>query len=111
MLAVATYLTGKEFQLIIQQTDPNGTLPASEDARYSPPFYPSPWMTGQGEWADAYAKARDFVSQLTLLEKVNLTTGVGWEGEQCVGQVNLNVDFGNCTLLKVIRLDPSLAWA
>lgn len=28
-------------------------------------------------WADAYAKARDFVSQLTLLEKVNLTTGVG----------------------------------
>jgi hypothetical protein len=54
----------------------------------SPPFYPSPWMTGQGEWADAYAKAKDFVSQLTLLEKVNLTTGVGWEGEQCVGQVS-----------------------
>ncbi|KAH9222839.1 putative beta-glucosidase A [Leptodontidium sp. 2 PMI_412] len=44
-------------------------------------------MSGQGEWADAYEKARDFVSQLTLLEKVNLTTGVGWEGEQCVGQV------------------------
>jgi beta-glucosidase len=42
---------------------------------YSPPFYPSPWMTGTGEWSDAYAKAKDFVSQLTLLEKVNLTTG------------------------------------
>jgi hypothetical protein len=28
-------------------------------------------------WEDAYAKAKDFVSQLTLLEKVNLTTGVG----------------------------------
>jgi beta-glucosidase len=28
-------------------------------------------------WADAYAKAKDFVSQMTLLEKVNLTTGVG----------------------------------
>ncbi|KAH7360605.1 putative beta-glucosidase A [Rhexocercosporidium sp. MPI-PUGE-AT-0058] len=42
---------------------------------------------GQGDWTDAYDKARDFVSQLTLLEKVNLTTGVGWEGEQCVGQV------------------------
>ena len=25
------------------------------------------------------------MSQLTLLEKVNLTTGVGWEGEKCVG--------------------------
>ncbi|RDL40714.1 putative beta-glucosidase 1 [Venustampulla echinocandica] len=52
----------------------------------SAPFYPSPWMNGQGEWSAAYAKAKDFVSQLTLLEKVNLTTGVGWEGEQCVGQ-------------------------
>jgi len=50
-------------------------------------------MTGEGEWADAYAKARDFVSQMTLLEKVNLTTGVGWEGEQCVGQVRFSSMF------------------
>jgi beta-glucosidase len=28
-------------------------------------------------WEDAYAKAKAFVEQLTLLEKVNLTTGVG----------------------------------
>jgi beta-glucosidase len=28
-------------------------------------------------WEEAYNKAKDFVSQLTLLEKVNLTTGVG----------------------------------
>jgi beta-glucosidase len=28
-------------------------------------------------WEEAYVKAKDFVSQLTLLEKVNLTTGVG----------------------------------
>jgi beta-glucosidase len=38
-------------------------------------------MDGSGDWADALAKAQAFVSQLTLLEKVNLTTGVGWEGE------------------------------
>jgi len=44
---------------------------------YSPPFYPSPWMNGNGEWAEAYRRAVDFVSQLTLAEKVNLTTGVG----------------------------------
>ncbi|KAF3064528.1 putative beta-glucosidase A [Daldinia childiae] len=58
------------------------------DLAYSEPHYPSPWMnpTAQG-WEDAYAKAREFVSQLTLAEKVNLTTGVGWQGEQCVGQV------------------------
>lgn len=29
------------------------------------------------EWQDAYVKAKKFVSKLTLLEKVNLTTGVG----------------------------------
>lgn len=28
-------------------------------------------------WAEAYAQAREFVSQMTLLEKVNLTTGTG----------------------------------
>ncbi|EKD20195.1 uncharacterized protein L3040_007192 [Drepanopeziza brunnea f. sp. 'multigermtubi'] len=70
--------------LVSRQTSPDAT---TSDSRFSEPFYPSPWMNGQGEWADAYAKAKDFVSQLTLLEKVNLTTGVGWQGEQCVGQV------------------------
>lgn len=45
---------------------------------YSPPVYPSPWMDPKADgWQDAYAKAYQFVSQLTLLEKVNLTTGVG----------------------------------
>ncbi|KAK1833612.1 glycosyl hydrolase family 3 N terminal domain-containing protein [Podospora conica] len=53
----------------------------------SEPFYPSPWMDPEAQgWQDAYAKAKEFVSGLTLLEKVNLTTGVGWEAEQCVGQ-------------------------
>jgi beta-glucosidase len=28
-------------------------------------------------WEEAYVKAMDFVSQLTLMEKVNLTTGIG----------------------------------
>lgn len=43
----------------------------------SAPFYPSPWTEGAGDWADAYTKAKAFVSKLTLTEKVNLTTGVG----------------------------------
>ncbi len=44
----------------------------------SEPFYPSPWMNPDADgWQDAYAEASRFVSQLTLLEKVNLTTGVG----------------------------------
>ncbi|KAJ4010586.1 beta-glucosidase [Fusarium irregulare] len=58
------------------------------DLAYSPPHYPSPWMNPNAPgWEDAYAKAKEFVSQLTLLEKVNLTTGVGWENERCVGNV------------------------
>jgi beta-glucosidase len=91
VLAIASFLYGKEALLNSNQALPNSgnnTSPGSGDnSQFSPPFYPSPWMSGQGDWADAYEKARDFVSQLTLLEKVNLTTGVGWEGEQCVGQV------------------------
>lgn len=48
------------------------------DLAYSEPFYPSPWIEPNVEgWEDAYAKAKAIVSQMTLLEKVNLTTGVG----------------------------------
>jgi beta-glucosidase len=49
-----------------------------DELAYSAPSYPSPWMDPNARgWQDAYAKAKAFVSQLTLLEKVNLTTGVG----------------------------------
>lgn len=96
IMAFAYHLAGKDQELMSLKIFPNSTYPGAVDPytesgdqslQTSDPFYPSPWISGQGEWADAYAKARDFVSQLTLLEKVNLTTGVGWEGEQCVGQV------------------------
>ena len=50
---------------------------AQENATFSPPYYPSPWASGDGDWAEAYTKAKAFVSKLTLLEKVNLTTGNG----------------------------------
>lgn len=56
--------------------DPDA-VPGAQSFQTSAPFYPSPWMTGAGDWASAYEQARAFVSQLTLLEKVNLTTGVG----------------------------------
>lgn len=48
------------------------------DLATSNPFYPSPWMSPDADcWKEAYAQAKQFVSQMTLLEKVNLTTGVG----------------------------------
>ncbi|KAF2875437.1 beta-glucosidase [Massariosphaeria phaeospora] len=67
-------------------TTPNPTNPIELDNAFSPPFYPSPWMdsTAPG-WAEAYTKAQAFVRQLTLLEKVNITTGTGWQSDACVG--------------------------
>ncbi|KAI9934276.1 hypothetical protein ASPWEDRAFT_108100 [Aspergillus wentii DTO 134E9] len=59
---------------------------AKDDLAFSPPFYPSPWANGEGEWADSYKRAVEFVSNLTLAEKVNLTTGSGWQQERCVGE-------------------------
>jgi hypothetical protein len=71
LLVFASTLTGIKLDIL---TDVQSSLTNAT----SEPFYPSPWMSGQGEWADAYTKAKAFVGQLTLLEKVNLTTGVGW---------------------------------
>ncbi|KDQ12136.1 glycoside hydrolase family 3 protein [Botryobasidium botryosum FD-172 SS1] len=39
------------------------------------------------DWTTAYAQARSYLSQFTLEEKVNLTTGVGWQGGHCVGNI------------------------
>lgn len=62
---------------------------------FSPPYYPSPWMDPQAAgWEDAYARAKAFVSQLTLVEKVNLTTGTGWFADRCVGNVGSLPRFG-----------------
>jgi beta-glucosidase len=40
------------------------------------PEIPAPIADGAGPWADAYSKAKSFVAQLTLEEKVNLTGGI-----------------------------------
>lgn len=53
------------------------TIEGSQSFQWSPPKYPSPWGEGSGDWKESYAKARALVSQLTLEEKVNLTSGVG----------------------------------
>ncbi|KAI1771552.1 glycoside hydrolase family 3 protein [Hypoxylon cercidicola] len=49
------------------------------------PSFPSPWGAGGPGWDEAYAKAYEFVRQLTLLEKVNLTTGTGNQADLCTG--------------------------
>lgn len=63
--------------VVDQKTDTQEVV-TRDTLAYSPPHYPSPWMDPNAVgWEEAYAKAKSFVSQLTLMEKVNLTTGVG----------------------------------
>ena len=65
--------------ILLQPADTSSKVQGRQsELAYSPPSYPSPWMDPEADgWADAYAKAREFVSQMTLLEKVNITTGTG----------------------------------
>ncbi|KAI2602661.1 glycoside hydrolase family 3 protein [Hypoxylon sp. NC1633] len=56
----------------------------AQQATFEPSF-PSPWGSGGPGWDEAYEKAREFVSKLTLLEKVNLTTGTGNQADLCTG--------------------------
>lgn len=43
----------------------------------SPPWYPTPAGGTMSSWAESYAKAAQMVEKMTLLEKVNVTTGTG----------------------------------
>ncbi|KAL5113910.1 hypothetical protein ACEQ8H_008193 [Pleosporales sp. CAS-2024a] len=89
-MALAPFVAFFATQVIAQQyptsnnVNPTNTSSPLDNA-VSPPFYPSPWIEGLGDWGAAYQKAQAFVSQLTLLEKVNLTTGTGWVSDHCVG--------------------------
>ncbi|KAK4518158.1 mRNA stability protein [Mucor velutinosus] len=46
-------------------------------------------------WDDAYNKARTLVQSMSIEQKVNITTGVGWGAAQCVGNSgrSTNPDF------------------
>ncbi|KAI1349208.1 glycosyl hydrolase family 3 N terminal domain-containing protein [Xylaria sp. FL0043] len=58
----------------------------ADPAPSSPDSYPSPWSAGGPDgWDDAYLRAHQFVSKLTLVEKVNLTTGTGNQADRCTG--------------------------
>jgi beta-glucosidase len=71
----------------------------------SPPVYPAPLASGTGEWKAAYQKAKSFVAQLTIEEKVivfrsldeitsklitiqvNLTSGYSDTTNGCAGNI------------------------
>ncbi|KAL2825366.1 putative beta-glucosidase M [Aspergillus cavernicola] len=51
----------------------------------SPPVYPSPNITGTGNWVEPYTKAKALVAQLTIEEKSNLTFGASTTYNGCSG--------------------------
>jgi len=57
---------------------------APEDGQ-SPPWYPTPLGGADKSWEKSYSKAAALVRQMTLVEKVNVTTGAGWQMNFCVG--------------------------
>lgn len=42
------------------------------------PYYPTPYGGWAQDWADAYSKAAKLVSQMTLAEKTNISSGTGF---------------------------------
>lgn len=109
-VTVTEYVTGSgdddqpQFTQMSSDSYPSPSVPFSESGSpaasasapfdtsafdYSSPFYPSPFggraLGGDSSWHEAYAKAYEFVQQLTIIEKVNLTSGTGWENGPCVG--------------------------
>ncbi|KAI9737896.1 MAG: hypothetical protein M1834_009266 [Cirrosporium novae-zelandiae] len=51
----------------------------------SPPWYPTPKGGSLQSWRTSYGRAEVMVKKLSLIEKVNITTGVGFQMGQCMG--------------------------
>ncbi|KAI3321583.1 glycoside hydrolase family 3 protein [Xylariaceae sp. AK1471] len=66
----------------------------------SPPWYPTPKGGTTKSWAESYRKASEMVAKMTLPEKVNITTGTGWQMGPAVGNTGpaINVDFPSLAL-------------
>lgn len=58
---------------------------AAPDDGESDPWYPSPRGGTLESWKDSYEKAAKLVNQMTLVEKVNITTAIGWQMGMCLG--------------------------
>ncbi|KAL2074444.1 hypothetical protein VTL71DRAFT_8222 [Oculimacula yallundae] len=58
------------------------------------PYYPAPLGGWVGSWSESYAKAALVVANMTLAEKVNLTTGTGLLMGRCIGNTGSALRFG-----------------
>lgn len=54
-----------------------GPRDAVPEGYHAAPYYPTPHGGWLDSWKEAYTKAHALVSQMTLAEKTNITSGVG----------------------------------
>lgn len=91
--AATSDIEGKDWREIPPGQEPGKQdiqIPDDEkDLPKSPPYYPSPeagrFKSSDYKWVNAVQRASDFVGRLTLVEKVNLTTGLGMNAGKCSG--------------------------
>jgi beta-glucosidase len=81
VLSLVLYTLSASGDVITGQPD---AAPPGYEQWVSPVVVPAKATAGKGDWAWAVAKARKFVSGLTIEEKVNVTTGVSLSGK-CLG--------------------------
>ncbi|KAI2632875.1 glycoside hydrolase family 3 protein [Xylaria nigripes] len=60
----------------------------------SPAWYPTPKGGTTKSWAESYLKASKMVAKMNLPEKVNITTGTGWQMGPAVGNTGPAVNVG-----------------
>lgn len=60
---------------LARSVGPRDSVPAGY---YAAPYYPTPYGGWVDSWRDAYTKAQALVSQMTLAEKTNITSGTGF---------------------------------
>lgn len=80
--------------LLSYSADPPVLNSRSDDGYSSPPYYPTPNGGWISDWSEAYEKAHSVVGNMTLAEKVNLTTGTGIFMGPCAGQTGSALRFG-----------------
>jgi beta-glucosidase len=62
--------------------------------RAEPRAEPSQPANTHRTWTQAHALAHAFVANLTLVQKVDITTGLGWEIGRCEGNIGPQPDIG-----------------
>lgn len=112
-LWVGTTLAGVLISFLVATT---WWIHPGQEIAHSPPVYPSPKGGTLSQWEKSYQKAAAMVGKMTLVEKVNVTTGTGWAQDLCVGNTAsaYNVGFPPLCLqdgpLGIRFADHATAW-